>query len=62
MMIFPPFHRFVIHHPEELTAPKSLALENGGADGRTAAVDDCRPGGRGVDRAADGAAARAGTR
>jgi hypothetical protein len=27
MMVFPPFHRFFIHHPEELSAPKSIALE-----------------------------------
>jgi hypothetical protein len=26
MLVFPPFHRFVIHHPEELGAPKGIAL------------------------------------
>jgi hypothetical protein len=26
MLVFPPFHRFFIHHPEELGAPKSAAL------------------------------------
>ncbi len=27
MLVFPPFHRFFIHHPEELGAPKVAALE-----------------------------------
>jgi hypothetical protein len=26
MLVFPPFHRFFIHHPDELGAPKSAAL------------------------------------
>jgi hypothetical protein len=26
MLVFPPFHRFFIHHPEELGAPKAAAL------------------------------------
>jgi hypothetical protein len=26
MLVFPPFHRFFIHHPEELGAPKRIAL------------------------------------
>ncbi len=26
MLVFPPFHRFFIHHPEELGAPKHVAL------------------------------------
>jgi hypothetical protein len=27
MLVFPPFHRFFIHHPEDLGAPHRLALE-----------------------------------
>jgi len=27
MLIFPPFHRFFIHHPDELGAPRKIALE-----------------------------------
>jgi hypothetical protein len=28
MLVFPPFHRFFIHHPEELGAPRRIALES----------------------------------
>ena len=34
MLVFPPFHRFFIHHPEELGLPFSLARFETAAVGR----------------------------